>query len=148
VDARALVVLGCRVRSAAALRRVRAASQAFREGKGTVVVASGGRVWGTCVEADAMAEDLQADGVPEKAIVRERCSFSTRENARYTARLLARRGVTDAVVVTCAWHLPRAMRAFHDEGVRAVGLGVIAKHSLVRLAYYGVREKIAMWLDR
>lgn len=115
---------------------------------GTMVVATGGRVWGTCVEADAMADELENDGVPAESIVRERCSFSTRENARYTAELLSRRGVTDAVVVTCAWHLPRAMRAFEAEGVHAEGLGVPAPVSRMRRAYYGVRERIAMWLDR
>ena len=96
-----------------------------------------------------MAAELLAEGVPSGAILRERCSFSTRENARYTARLLARRGVADAVVVTCSWHLPRAMRAFRREGIRAEGLGVPApRMSPVRRAFYGARETIAMWLDR
>ncbi len=95
-----------------------------------------------------MAAALEEEGVPASAIVRERCSFSTKENARYTARLLARRGVTDAVVVTCAWHLPRAMRAFRREGVRAEGLAVPVQMGRARRAYYGVRETIALWLDR
>jgi uncharacterized SAM-binding protein YcdF (DUF218 family) len=64
--------------------------------------------------------------------------------------MLERRGMTDVVVVTCAWHLPRALRAFRREGIRAEGLAVPlpAQIGRARRAYYGVRETIAMWLDR
>jgi uncharacterized SAM-binding protein YcdF (DUF218 family) len=83
----------------------------------TVVVVSGGRRWGEAVEADAMACELVARGVPSRAIVRERCSLSTRENARFTAEVLARRGTRAATLVTCSWHLPRAVALFAGAGV-------------------------------
>jgi uncharacterized SAM-binding protein YcdF (DUF218 family) len=51
--------------------------------------------------------------------VRERCSFSTRENARFTAGVLLRRGVAAAAVVTCGWHMPRAVALFARAGVVA-----------------------------
>ncbi len=105
-------------------------------------------MWRGSVEADAMAAELAREGVPAGAILRERCSFSTKENARYTADLLARRGTTSAVVVTCAWHLPRAMRAFEREGIHAEGLPVPAPAGRMRRAWYRVRERIAWWLDR
>ncbi|HEY6463027.1 MAG TPA: YdcF family protein, partial [Polyangiaceae bacterium] len=113
----AIVTLGCRVTldgegrlSGALGRRVRAAAHAYgayqqQTGEGTLVVASGGRHWDGEVEADAMARELVRLGVPEAAIVRERCSLSTRENARYAAAALARRGIERALVVTCPWHL-------------------------------------------
>ena len=141
-----LVVLGCRVRSAAALRRIRAGARAFHEGKSGLIVASGGRVWDGIVEADAMAEALESEGVPAKAILRERCSFSTRENARYTAEILARREVSDVVVVTCAWHLPRAKHAFAQQRLNVEGIGVPAPVGRVRSTYYETRERIALWL--
>ena len=62
-------------------------------------------------------------GVPERAIVRERCSLSTRDNARFSAEALARRGHrARRRVVTCDWHLPRAARAVRAEGVEVEGL--------------------------
>jgi uncharacterized SAM-binding protein YcdF (DUF218 family) len=82
-----------------------------------LVVCSGGRRWADGVEADAMARELVRAGVPEGAVVRERCSLSTRDNARYTAAVLARRGLRRATVVTCSWHLPRAVAFFADEGL-------------------------------
>ncbi len=84
------------------------------------VIASGGRRWGEAVEADAMAEALVAGGVPGRAVVRERCSLDTIDNARFSAAILERRGIREAAVVTCSWHLPRALALFADAGVQAV----------------------------
>jgi uncharacterized SAM-binding protein YcdF (DUF218 family) len=81
------------------------------------VVCSGGKRWADGVEADAMARELMLAGVPEEAIVRERCSLTTRENARYTAAVLGRRGLQRATVVTCSWHLRRAAAFFADAGL-------------------------------
>jgi uncharacterized SAM-binding protein YcdF (DUF218 family) len=120
------VVLGCKVsldgegRLAGALAwRVAAAAGAYarRGDADVVVVASGGRRWAGIVEADAMARELARLGVPEGAIVRERCSLSTRDNARFAAAALERRGIARATVVTCAWHLARAVTLFTREGV-------------------------------
>lgn len=148
----ALILLGCPVGAAgvapAALRRARAAAHAFHEGKAPVIVASGGRTWFGRVEADVLANALEGFGVPSSAIVRERCSFSTRENAKYTAGILARKNIDDAIVVTCAWHLARALRAFENEGVRARGIGVPLPDGTgpARRAYLTLRETVASWL--
>lgn len=145
----AVVVLGCRVGSAAAAHRVRAGAEALHVLRGELVVASGGRAWGGVVEADAMARALEAEGVRPGAIVREGCSLSTRENAAYSARALARRGAYRAVVVTCAWHLPRALRAFRAAGVTADGWPAHGPApGIGRRAYHGAREAVARWLDR
>ena len=69
------------------------------------------------MEADVMARELALQGVPERAIVRERCSLSTRENARFTAEVLARRGARGATLVTCPWHMARAVALFSRAGV-------------------------------
>jgi uncharacterized SAM-binding protein YcdF (DUF218 family) len=89
---------------------------------GALVVASGGRRWDDAVEADAMARELVALGVPEGAIARERCSLSTRDNARFTAEALARRGIGAATVVTCSWHLARALAFFIEAGLVVDGV--------------------------
>ncbi len=83
----------------------------------TVIVVSGGRRWGNDVEADAMARELTRHGVPDAAIVRERCSLSTRENARFSAAVLTRRGIGRAALITCPWHMERAASCFARAGL-------------------------------
>lgn len=123
----AIVVLGCRVRldgserlaPGALARRVEMGARTYleRDDARAVVVVSGGRRWGNDVEADAMARELALRGVPAAAIVRERCSFSTRENARFTAELLARRETRRVTLVTCPWHMDRAALLFARAGL-------------------------------
>jgi uncharacterized SAM-binding protein YcdF (DUF218 family) len=130
-----VIVLGCRVvfdgarrlAPGALRRRVEKGAELYRAraeraGAETIVVVSGGRHWGEIVEADAMAAELARLGVPIGAVVRERCSLSTRDNARFTAETLRRRGISRASVVTCAWHLPRALTLFVREGIEAEGI--------------------------
>src|SRR5260370_33800172 len=68
-------------------RRIEAAAALYRRvaDQNTLVIASGGRRWGGVVEADVIARELARQGVPVNAIVRERCSLSTRDNARFAA---------------------------------------------------------------
>jgi uncharacterized SAM-binding protein YcdF (DUF218 family) len=100
-------------------RRAREGARLYAEIGAPLVVASGGCAWDGVVEADAILETLVASGVPRAIVARDRCSLSTRDNARYVARLLAKRGYDEAIIVTCAWHLPRAVRLFVREGVVA-----------------------------
>lgn len=44
----------------------------------------------------------------------ERDSRDTRENATASLNLLAGQGITDVLLVTHGWHMPRALRAFED----------------------------------
>lgn len=82
-----------------------------------VVIVSGGRSWDGIVEADAMAARLAQLGVPRTAIVRERASLDTRDNARFSAAVCSRRGIESVVLVTCAFHLARARLCFEREGL-------------------------------
>jgi len=77
-----------------------------------------------------MAARLAELGVPKDAIVRERASLDTRDNARYTAALCARRGIGSVVLVTCGFHLPRARLCFEREGLevaREVSAGDVTR---------------------
>ncbi|MDB4993942.1 MAG: Peptidyl-prolyl cis-trans isomerase [Myxococcaceae bacterium] len=113
-----------------------------------VVVATGGRAWDGLVEADAIAAALALAGVPAASILRERCSHSTRDNARYTALMLERRGIRDVVIVTCGFHLARARVHFERAGLRVtreVSAGE-PTHGLARRRYVAGREKVALFL--
>jgi uncharacterized SAM-binding protein YcdF (DUF218 family) len=120
---------------------------------GIVVVTSGGRKWDGIVEADALRDALARDGVPAAAVLRERCSFSTRENAEYVARLLGRRGIDDVTLVTSAWHMARAAALFRAQGlrVREVPAEDARVEGLVRRValrgWWSLRERVSAWRD-
>lgn len=145
---RVVCVLGCRVGSAALARRAAAAAEIVREHAAPLVVACGGRAWHGHVEADAIAELLRAGGVPEEAIVRERLSLDTRDNARFAAALLRRRGLSSVCVVTCSWHLARSEMLFRAAGLDVEGVGVPPPDaSAVARAYWWMRETVTSWKD-
>lgn len=150
----ALVLLGCRIGpggalSATAERRVEAAARAFAAGSARAVIVSGGRRWGGHAEAEVMADALVARGVPESKLVLELLSFSTCENARYSAEIAQRLGFTTLAVVTCDWHMPRALRAFDAAGIRARAVPARTPPASVaeRLLRAG-RESLSFWVDR
>ena len=66
------------------------------------------------VEADAMKEWAMRLGVPATAIVTEDRSRTTFENARNSKRILG--GRTSIVLVTSAYHIPRATALFEKQG--------------------------------
>ena len=152
----AIVVLGCMpVFSAGRLsgalgRRTSAGARWFAlAGDAPLLVASGGRVWGGRIEAESMQTELVLSGVPAAKIVCERCSLSTRDNARYTAALLWRRGLSRVLVVTCGWHLPRAVALFRAQGLDVTGAAAEPEKRatpLVRIYRWG-REHVASRLD-
>jgi uncharacterized SAM-binding protein YcdF (DUF218 family) len=134
--------LARRIEAAAALY-ARAADQA------PLVVASGGRRWGGLVEADVMARELARLGVPANAILRERCSLSTSDNARFAAAILERHGMRAAAIVTCAWHLPRALLHFRNAGVEVqpVAAADSGRVGWSRRLWHRSRERLLIWVE-
>jgi uncharacterized SAM-binding protein YcdF (DUF218 family) len=139
--AQAIVVLGAGIHfgdGAAApdtlgpqsLERVVYAAEAYRRLHLPVAV-SGGRVLGAQTpEAALMRAALERDfAVPVTWSDDE--SRTTYENAVYTARLLNADRITSVVIVTHAWHLPRALWAFERIGLKP--LPWAAPRTFVRL---------------
>lgn len=117
--------------------------------KPELMVACGGRAWDGIVEADQIAKLLAEGGVPPAIIVRERCSLDTFDNARFAAALLRRRGIDEIALVTCSWHLPRAVYLFEQAGLRVEGLGVDPPDATrANWAYFRAREAVSTFLDK
>jgi uncharacterized SAM-binding protein YcdF (DUF218 family) len=62
--------------------------------------------------AELMKRDAVRLGVPADAILLEPASASTEENARFTAQLMADRGLHSAILVTSPYHQRRASLLF------------------------------------
>lgn len=105
--------------NAPTLERLRYAAFLHRR-TGLPILVSGGRPFGTRLsEADTMRDSLAADfGTPPRWI--EGDSLNTRENAERSRALLAEASIGRIYLVTHAWHMPRARRAFEQAGLEVV----------------------------
>jgi uncharacterized SAM-binding protein YcdF (DUF218 family) len=103
--------------------RILHAARLWRAGKAPIVVSSGGGgpyIGGPQTPSEAMADILVELGVSRDAIVLEKQSRNTYENALYSKRLLDERGIRDVLVVTSAAHMLRALAVFRSLGLNAV----------------------------
>jgi len=99
-----------------------------------------------------MRQALVASGVPNEAITEEMCSLSTFENAVFTSALLQassyRRVAPRALVVTCSWHMDRALASFRALGVEADPCPAEPPHlSLVTRVRIALHEAVCKRLD-
>ena len=136
-SADAIVLLGGATRPAIAPRpdvdlqdesdRMMRAAQLYRDGKSSLVVASGGRLkWDDAAlpieesEAYDMSRILQLLGVPEDSIILEPNSRNTYENAIFTQPILEERDITRILLVTSAMHMPRSVQIFQKLGIDVI----------------------------
>jgi uncharacterized SAM-binding protein YcdF (DUF218 family) len=147
-----IVVLGCKVPQGAPrgaiLRRAETAARAFHESP-VRVVASGGQRWRGVAEADALRGLLVGLGVPAGAVVRELWSLSTVENAWYSSKLLREALLERPLLVTCDWHMPRALADFAACGVPARPCAAVSpeERPLLRRRREAL-ERVRRWVDR
>ena len=147
-----LIVLGCRVEggqlSNAALRRVERAAQAYREQGAALVIACGGKAWGGVKECEVFGRGLVARGVTLEHLVEERESLTTRGNARGVARLLNGKPPQRLGLVTCDWHMPRALELFRRLGLSAIPLPAPSPVPALRVKVVRrLRERISLTVD-
>ena len=154
VELMSLVLLGCRVFGPAALsppasRRAQRALQAFQSGSFARILVCGGKAWAGVREADALSTYLLEHGVPERAIERELWSRSTRQNAHYAAQLLLPRGLVRVGVVTCDWHMPRALCCFRGAGFDTEPIAALSPAApLTETMFRRTRESLALIVDQ
>jgi uncharacterized SAM-binding protein YcdF (DUF218 family) len=95
----------------------------YRAGKAPLIIISGGNVFpqeGFRPEAAYTADLLQEWGIPQSAIIFEGNSRNTRENAMETSRLLKNRQLNRVLLVTSAFHMPRALATFRGLDIDAI----------------------------
>ena len=112
-------------------RRLDAAATLYRDGKVRCILASGDHGTRYYDEVKAMRAGLITRGVPEARIVLDHAGFRTLDSLVRARKVF---GVTDAVVVTDGFHLPRALYLAQRNGIDAVGLSSV-----------GVSTRIAPW---
>lgn len=96
------------------------AAQIYQAERAPVILLSGAALEGSQSEAEFMANSLKKDGVPEEALLLEKESFNTHENALYSARILKNLGISRVLLVTSALHMPRAMAVFSKQGLTPI----------------------------
>lgn len=82
------------------------------------LVFSGGSgfVGGGIAEADIVSRQADTIGVPRTRLILENRSRNTRENATFTAALVHPKPGERWLLVTSAWHMPRAVGCFRQAG--------------------------------
>jgi uncharacterized SAM-binding protein YcdF (DUF218 family) len=114
--------------------RVEAGVAAWRRGEAPLLLMTGAR------EADKMRARAIASGVPAERILVEPSALTTRENALRCAEIMRAHGLARALVVTQAYHRPRAVAAFRRCGVDAAPLRFAGHQRAKQVA----REVIAL----
>jgi len=71
-------------------------------------------------ESALAARTLISTGESPAAILTEQQSRDTHQNAVFTQRILAQRGIAKILLVTSAFHMPRAAAAFRRTGLTVI----------------------------
>lgn len=115
-----IIVLGAGLRAdntpgPALIRRTTQAASLWKAGYAPVIICSGGKPGNrTRSEADACAELLRGDAIPDSAIILEDQSRSTEENTFESREIMQANGWLTAIVVSDNYHLFRAYRLFRN----------------------------------
>jgi uncharacterized SAM-binding protein YcdF (DUF218 family) len=103
------------------VERLWAAAQLYRARKAPLILVSGGNsgpiTGASLAESELAAHVLAAWGIPPSAILTEKSSLTTHENAVFTHRILMQKGIDHILLVTSAIHMPRALATFRRTGL-------------------------------
>lgn len=85
------------------------------------VIISGGQLYeDSGKEAEIAKRAMLTLGVPQGEIISEDQSLTTSQNAKYTKEILQEYGFQKPVLVTSAFHMPRAVQTFNLQGVEVI----------------------------
>jgi uncharacterized SAM-binding protein YcdF (DUF218 family) len=140
------------------IERLLEVRQVLISGRAKVAIVSGGKLGGDLLtEADYLARGLERLGVPKEQVLIEAKANNTRENATESKRLLEQLGARRVLLVTSAFHMPRALGCFRAVGLEVDTLPVDYRmrdvasdpHLLPRAEYLGQSSRaLREWLGR
>ena len=100
------------------IERLLAVRELVLSGRAKVAIVSGGFLGeGLKTEAEYDVEALERLGVPRAQLIIEKKANNTRENATESKVLLDSLGAKDVLLVTSAFHMPRAVGCFRAVGI-------------------------------
>ncbi|MBF6098543.1 YdcF family protein [Nocardia cyriacigeorgica] len=103
---------------------------------GSPIIVTGGNPRNGVSEAVAMAEWLVRHGIPAERVHLDPAAVDTVQNAHHSARIMHEIGARDAVVVTSADHIDRAVASFIGAGI-PVAAAVTPDHNPVPAWVFG-----------
>lgn len=100
-------------------------SRLYLQRKAPVIIFSGGRIpwyggYGATPESTDMAEIAKVMGVPSSAILEDKTSLNTRQNAENVKKIVEAKGINSILLVTSAAHMPRSLRIFRKLGMNVI----------------------------
>jgi uncharacterized SAM-binding protein YcdF (DUF218 family) len=84
----------------------------YKAGKASHIIMTGGAAHNRYFESDVMAHLAERHGVPESAILEDKQSKNTIQNAFYAVRIMRAHEWHSAEIISSASHLPRASLIF------------------------------------
>ena len=126
--------------------RMEAAISLYQSGKVKRLLLTGDNRFADYNEPAAMAQYAERRGVPREALVLDYAGRRTYDSC-YRARAIF--GLEQAILVTQAFHLPRALYTCDRLGLEVVGI-VADRHQYVYGTWYRLREVLALaraWSD-
>lgn len=126
--------------------RMETAIALYQAGKVNKLLLSGDNRFADYNEPAVMARYAEERGVPREDLVLDYAGRRTYDSC-YRARDIF--GVQQAVLITQAFHLPRALYTCQHLGLDVVGV-VADRHQYIRAPWYQLRELFALtraWLD-
>jgi uncharacterized SAM-binding protein YcdF (DUF218 family) len=148
LDARAIVILGGGrysdateygkdTISAPTLERLRYGAYLQRITRLPILVTGGSVYENRVPEGELMKEVLESSFISVVNWVEGR-SRTTYQNAVYTQEILGRENISDILLVTNSFHMPRSVEAFENAGVRVIPAPVTAGTTSERPFYFSL----------
>lgn len=141
------IVFGAGVGTPILKDRVSTAVQLYKSGKVQKILMTGDNGQITYDEPQAMKSEAVSAGVPTEDVVCDYAGFRTYDSI-YRARDIF--GVKEAVLVTQAFHLPRAIFLARRLGLTVVGMDAALRDYGKSQSWFNLRELAAVetaWLD-